>query len=150
MRERYRGAASRCQSSDLIECPCTGLLAAPRAGGYAGAYGRDPDATHVERLKQVGRYALGVEWGDGHDSIMPAPHASAASVRATRAPAPIPARRCRRAAEQPRPASRCWARRRVFVAWADGTRRVLLTEELRALCRCAHCVGEPDYPISGR
>jgi len=27
---------------------------------------------------------------------------------------------------------------------------VLLTGELRALCRCARCVGEPDYPISGQ
>ena len=29
------------------------------------------DATHVEKLKEVGRYALGVEWGDRHDSILP-------------------------------------------------------------------------------
>jgi hypothetical protein len=38
----------------------------------------------------------------------------------------------------------------VFVAWADQHETVLLTEELRALCRCAHCAGEPQYPISGR
>jgi hypothetical protein len=37
----------------------------------------------------------------------------------------------------------------VFVAWADQHETVLLAE-LRALCRCAHCAGEPEYPISGR
>ena len=31
----------------------------------------NPDATLVRKLKEVGRYALGVEWGDGHDSILP-------------------------------------------------------------------------------
>lgn len=46
-------------------------------------------------LSPVGRYALGVRWGDGHETVMP-------------------------------------------------------TEALRALCRCAHCQGEPDYPITGK
>jgi len=38
----------------------------------------------------------------------------------------------------------------VFLRWADGHETVLLTEELRALCRCAYCAGEPENPISGR
>ena len=32
------------------------------------------DALHVERLSEVGRYALGVQWGDRHDSILPFRH----------------------------------------------------------------------------
>jgi len=39
--------------------------------------------------------------------------------------------------------------RSVFFRWSDAHETLLLLEELRALCRCAHCVGEPDYPISG-
>ena len=38
----------------------------------------------------------------------------------------------------------------VFVLWADKHETILLVEELRDLCRCARCVGEPEYPISGR
>ena len=29
------------------------------------------DAHRIDKLTQVGRYALGVQWGDGHDSILP-------------------------------------------------------------------------------
>src|SRR5205807_1052750 len=32
---------------------------------------RSPDATRIEKLSEVGRYALGVLWGDRHDSILP-------------------------------------------------------------------------------
>jgi len=106
------------------------------------------ERTHVERLKQVGRYALGVEWGDGHDSIIP--HrairqscpcdACAGADRATALP---------QQAEQPMRVE-LLGDEAVFVAWADRHETVLLTEELRALCRCAHCAGEPEYPISGR
>ena len=106
------------------------------------------DRTHVERLKQVGRYALGVEWGDGHDSIIP--------HRAIRRSCPCDA--CLgvdRGAPLPPPAEQPvrveqLGEEAVFVAWADQHETVLLTEELRALCRCAHCAGEPEYPISGR
>ncbi len=38
----------------------------------------------------------------------------------------------------------------VFLNWADGHETLLLVGEVRDLCRCARCVGEPDYPISGR
>ncbi|MEW6301056.1 MAG: gamma-butyrobetaine hydroxylase-like domain-containing protein [Thermodesulfobacteriota bacterium] len=35
------------------------------------------------------------------------------------------------------------------MAWEDGHETVFLPEELRGLCRCAQCQGEPDYPITG-
>ena len=38
----------------------------------------------------------------------------------------------------------------VYLRWADGHETFFLVEELRALCRCARCVGEPEFPISGR
>jgi DUF971 family protein len=38
----------------------------------------------------------------------------------------------------------------LFFRWADGHETLLIAEELRALCRCAHCAGEPEYPITRR
>ena len=105
----------------------------------------NPDATHVRKLKEVGRYALGVEWGDGHDSILP--------YKTIRLVCPCDA--CS-ATEEPPPGSdqptniELLGERSVFFRWADAHETLLLLEELRALCRCARCVGEPDYPISGR
>jgi hypothetical protein len=34
--------------------------------------------------------------------------------------------------------------------WADGHETLLLVEELRDLCACAACKGEPNYPITGQ
>lgn len=109
---------------------------------------RHPDATHIERLTEVGRYALGVVWGDRHDSILP--------YRALRRACPCEA--C--TAADPEAALAVEAERllrietlgeqSVFLRWADGHETLLLVDELRNLCRCARCVGEPDYPISGR
>ena len=106
------------------------------------------DRAHVERLKQVGRYALGVEWGDGHESILPhagvrraCPCDDCAGANPT---APLPPD-----AEQP-VRIEMLGDRSLFISWADRHETVLLTDELRALCRCAHCAGEPTYPISGR
>jgi DUF971 family protein len=106
------------------------------------------DGTRVVRLKEVGRYALGVEWGDGHDSILP--------HRTIRRACPCdactagdPAAASTPAAEQPVRVE-LLGEQSVFLRWADGHETVLLTEELRALCRCAYCAGEPENPISGR
>ena len=109
---------------------------------------RAADATRVERLKEVGRYALGVDWGDGHDSILP--------YRNLRQACPCDA--CAgKAPDAGRPASadqpadvQLLGGRSLFVRWADGHETLLLVEELRDLCRCARCVAEPEYPISGR
>lgn len=104
--------------------------------------------TRVDELKAVGNYAFGVTWGDGHDSIIP--------HRAVRLACPCDA--C--TTSPPGPELPAGAERpshvellgdaSLFVRFADGHETVLLTEELRALCRCAYCAGEPQYPISGR
>jgi DUF971 family protein len=109
---------------------------------------RSPEAIHVEKLSEVGRYALGVVWGDQHDSILPFRALRAACPCETCAAAP---------AETPRAAE---AERLVrveplggqslFLRWGDGHETILMLAEIRDLCRCARCVGEPEYPISGR
>jgi len=107
-----------------------------------------PEATHIERLSEVGHYALGVQWGDRHDSILP--------HRSIRRACPCDACAARPADAPLSPAAERLAQvellgdRSVFLRWADGHETVMLIEELRDLCRCARCVGESDYPISGR
>lgn len=102
----------------------------------------------MERLKEVGRYALGVEWGDRHDSILPyRTLRRACPCEVCSEPVPEPA--SSPAGEQPT-AVELLGGRSVFLKWGDGHETLLLVEELRDLCRCALCAGEPDYPISGR
>jgi len=109
---------------------------------------RDADSVRVDRLREVGRYALGIDWGDGHESILP--------HRTIRDRCPCDA--CGvTSAETPRPSGaeppvdvQVLGGRSVFIRWADGHETLMLVGELRDLCRCARCVGEPDYPISGR
>jgi DUF971 family protein len=108
---------------------------------------RAPDAVRIDKLTQVGRYALGVQWGDGHDSILP--------LRTIRRACPcdvcgaVAAREASPQADQPTLVD-ILGGQSVFIRWADGHETLLLTGELRDLCRCARCVGEPDYPISGQ
>src|SRR5437870_13862058 len=100
---------------------------------------RSPDATHIGKLTEVGRYALGVVWGDGHDSILP--------YRSLRRACPCEA--CVAAApENPLPAEaerlsriETLGGQSIFLRWGDGHETVLLVGELRDLCRCARCVG---------
>ena len=105
------------------------------------------DAVRIDRLKEVGRYALGIEWADRHESILPFRNLRQA----------CPCDTCAAAAGAPlAPEGERLARveilgeRSLFLRWADGHETFLLLEEVRDLCRCARCVGEPDYPISGR
>jgi DUF971 family protein len=108
---------------------------------------RTPDATHVEKLSEVGRYALGVVWGDRHDSILPFRNLRRACPCETCVAAP---------GERASPEAERLARvevigdRTLFLRWGDGHETLLLLDEVRDLCRCARCVGEPEYPISGR
>lgn len=104
-------------------------------------------AAIITTLKPVGRYALGVEWADRHESIIPykgirrACPCDACSVAEPPSVAPQ--------GEHPVRLERL-GDASLFIGWADGHETILLTDELRAMCRCAHCAGEPDYPISGR
>ena len=98
----------------------------------------------MRRLREVGRYAVGVEWSDGHDSILPyrnlreqCPCDACAAGGAVMTGAAIEVRAIRRVADTT-----------LFFAWQDGHESLFVSEELRALCRCAHCIGEPDYPIT--
>lgn len=106
---------------------------------------RSADATRIERLTEVGRYALGVVWGDQHDSILPFKALRGACPCETcvaRAPVPPDGERLVRVEPL--------GGRSLFLRWGDGHETLLLLEEVRDLCRCARCVGEPEYPISGR
>jgi DUF971 family protein len=38
----------------------------------------------------------------------------------------------------------------LMLRWSDGHETLFLVEELRDLCGCAACKGEPDYPVTGR
>ena len=100
----------------------------------------------IKELHEVGRYAVGVQWVDGHDSIFP--------LESLRRGCPCEACEGNVAGVIP-PASQRVAQlsrlgeAAVFVGWVDGHETIFTTSQLRALCRCAHCVGEPERPISG-
>jgi DUF971 family protein len=105
------------------------------------------DALRIDKLTQVGRYALGVQWGDGHDSILP--HRNIRRACSCEACAAAPAAELAPTAETPALVDVLGARS-IFIRWADGHETWLLVSELRDLCRCARCAGEPNYPISGQ
>ena len=117
-------------------------------------------ALTLKSLKEIGRYALGIGWGDGHESILPYRHLRAHcpcdACRAGVAGGPAPAQPAQGpGAGVVGPHERLAALERLgegtlFFRWADGHETLLVAEELRALCRCAYCAGEPEYPITGR
>lgn len=102
----------------------------------------------IRSTSSVGRYALGVDWSDGHDSILPHTH-----LRAH-----CPCEDCsaeREAGRRPGgdgvalAAVEMLGEESVYLRWSDGHETLYLVPELRALCRCAHCIGEPERPITG-
>ena len=107
------------------------------------------DTVAIEKLHAVGRYAFGVDWRDGHESIIPHRVVRRACPCETCLAAPPADGPLAVAAEQP-VVVEVLGERSLFVRWADRHETLLLLDELRALCRCARCAGEPDYPISGR
>ncbi|HUO04582.1 MAG TPA: gamma-butyrobetaine hydroxylase-like domain-containing protein [Candidatus Binataceae bacterium] len=105
-----------------------------------------PKHPKIKSLNEVGRYAVGVQWTDGHDSIFPLENlrrgcpcdACKGAVEGDIPPASLRLSQFSRLGESA-----------VFIAWADGHETLYTTHQLRGLCRCAHCVGEPERPITG-
>ena len=101
----------------------------------------------IRKIREVGRYAVGIDWSDGHDSILPYRHLRQA----------CPCERCLASPAASLELEQTTLARMqtigeatLFLAWGDRHETLFVAEELRALCRCAHCIGEPDYPITGR
>lgn len=100
----------------------------------------------IKGLNEVGRYAIGVQWIDGHDSIFPLE-----SLRRF-----CPCNECGGdvAGEIPADHQRLLLLSRLgetgmYLGWADGHETLYTTARLRELCRCAYCAGEPEKPITG-
>lgn len=106
-----------------------------------------PARLEMKTLKEVGRYAVGIAWGDGHESILPyrelRAHCPCDACRATAGATPS------RAMQQVADLQRLGEHTLVF-RWADGHESLFVAEELRARCRCAYCAGEPNYPITNQ
>jgi DUF971 family protein len=100
----------------------------------------------IKGLNEVGRYAVGVKWADGHDSIFPLENLRrfcpcnecGGEVDGT-----IPDNH-----QQMLQLSRLGSRG-LYIEWADGHETLYTTTQLRARCRCAFCAGEPEKPITG-
>ncbi len=94
-----------------------------------------PDPNVPKDVHLVGRYALGVDWADGHGSIYPfdrlrrdCPCGACAAPEAPTAPAPWPQEIKK-------------IETGLRVLWADGHASLYPYAELRGLCRCAGCTG---------
>jgi DUF971 family protein len=99
--------------------------------------GRDPGALREIRL--VGRYALGVDWQDGHGSIYPfevlrleCPCAACAEARGAGGPVP-------RGPAETWPAEIKRDPAGIRIRWQDGHDTTHEGRALRGLCRCALC-----------
>ena len=99
----------------------------------------------IKGLNEVGRYAVGIQWGDGHDSIYPLENlrrfCPCDSCKGDAGHLPQTSqglRQLTRLGEQS-----------VFIGWNDGHDTIYTLPQLRAICRCAYCVGEPEKPITG-
>ena len=96
----------------------------------------------------MGRYAVGVKWGDRHDSIFPFAHlrrccpCDECSASGISGKDPSVGQQLTGVLQV--------ANSSVLFRWASGHETLYLVEELRALCGCAACKGEPDYPITGQ
>jgi len=104
-------------------------------------------APKIRGLNEVGRYAVGVQWIDGHDSIYP--------LENLRRFCPCNACGGRIDGEIPSASQRLAQLSRLgeaalFLEWNDGHETLYTNAQLRDLCRCAYCVKEPDLPITGQ
>jgi len=93
------------------------------------------DPNRPKDIHLVGRYALGIDWTDGHGSIYPFEFLRrACDCGACEKLEATPA-----AAAWPRELKKLDAELRVV--WADGHESLLPWVNLRASCRCASCTG---------
>ncbi len=100
----------------------------------------------IKSLHEVGGYAVGVQWSDGHDSIYP--------LENLRRFCPCDSCQGNVQGEIPQVSKRLRQFSRlggqgVFLGWGDGHETLYTTHQLRELCRCAYCVAEPERPITG-
>jgi DUF971 family protein len=94
-----------------------------------------PDPGTPREVHLVGRYAVGVTWGDNHGSIFPFDRLRRdCSCEACRALEQVT-----QAMAWPTEITRTGDGLRV--AWADGHQSLYAYGDLRALCRCAGCTG---------
>ena len=93
------------------------------------------DPNRPKDIHLVGRYAVGIDWTDGHGSIYPFEFLRrACDCGACETLEAAPA-----AAAWPRELKKLDAELRVV--WADGHESLLPWVNLRASCRCASCTG---------
>jgi DUF971 family protein len=94
-----------------------------------------PNPNEPKDVHLVGRYALGVTWGDSHSSIYPFDHLRLEDGSGSDAPG------------TPLTQEMTWPRdikrlaEALRVTWSDGHQSVYPYPELRARCRCAGCTG---------
>lgn len=106
-----------------------------------------PPKYSIVSIQPVGRYALGVNWQDRHESIFPFANLRGACPCVECEPSrsanrePSEAGRTLESVQRLQEAS-------LMLHWADGHETLFLVEELRDLCGCALCKGEPEYPIT--
>ncbi len=100
----------------------------------------------IRVLNEVGRYAVGIQWSDGHESIYPLEElrrycpcdACKGKVEGEIAPSSQHLRQLSRLGE-----------RAVCLFWGDGHETLYTLKQLRQICRCAYCIAEPERPITG-
>jgi len=105
-----------------------------------------PKNPKIKGLNEVGRYAVGVQWTDGHDSIYPLDNLRRhcpcdACGGAVEGDVPTASQRLERLSRLGEQA--------MFLSWADGHETIYTMRQLRDICRCAYCVAEPERPITG-
>src|SRR5260370_32775980 len=95
-----------------------------------------PKNPKIKSLNEVGRYAVGVQWTDGHDSIYPLDNLRrwcpcdecGGDVGKDLAAESQRMRQFTRLGEQA-----------VFIGWGDGHATIYTTRQRRENCQCAHC-----------
>ena len=94
-----------------------------------------PDPAQPKDIHLVGRYAIGVTWGDDHGSIYPVDRLRHDD------PAGGPATEHALTEEMTWPKEIRKLPDALRVGWLDGRESVYPYATLRALCRCAGCTG---------